>query len=92
MASLPPLSSCASALASLPSSSSSVVALVVMALWQPWVLLAVIALPVASRALRVVRAGTTGPGLVPVLAATGLYEVAYAVLVLVGVVVGAAAG
>jgi 1,4-dihydroxy-2-naphthoate octaprenyltransferase len=71
---------------------ASVVALVVMALWQPWVLLAVIALPVASRALRVVRAGTTGPGLVPVLAATGLYEVAYAVLVLVGVVVGAAAG
>ncbi|HET7761786.1 MAG TPA: 1,4-dihydroxy-2-naphthoate polyprenyltransferase [Phycicoccus sp.] len=71
---------------------ASVVALVVMALWQPWVLLAVLALPVASRALRVVRAGTTGPGLVPVLAATGLYEVAYAVLVLVGVVVGAAAG
>ena len=71
---------------------ASVVALVVMALWQPWVLLAVAALPVASRALRVVRAGTTGPGLVPVLAATGLYEVAYAVLVLVGVVVGAAVG
>ncbi len=68
---------------------ASVVALAVMAVWQPWVLLAVLALPMASRALQVVRAGTTGPGLVPVLAATGLYEVAYAVLVYVGVAVGA---
>ena len=68
---------------------ASVVALAVMAVWQPWVLLAVLALPMASRALQVVRADTTGPGLVPVLAATGLYEVAYAVLVYVGVAVGA---
>ena len=67
---------------------ASVVALAVMAVWTPWVLLAVLALPMASRALQVVRAGTTGPALVPVLAATGLYEVAYAVLVLVGVAVG----
>ncbi len=68
---------------------ASVVALAVMAIWQPWVLLAVLALPMASRALQVVRAGTSGPGLVPVLAATGLYEVAYAALVLVGVAAGA---
>jgi 1,4-dihydroxy-2-naphthoate octaprenyltransferase len=67
---------------------ASVLGLAVMAVWQPWVLLAVLALPMASRALQVVRAGTTGPGLVPVLAATGLYEVAFAVLVLVGVAVG----
>jgi len=67
---------------------ASVAALAVMAFWEPWVLLAVLALPMASRALQVVRAGTTGPGLVPVLAATGLYEVASAVLVFVGVAIG----
>ncbi|QKE83711.1 1,4-dihydroxy-2-naphthoate polyprenyltransferase [Arthrobacter sp. NEB 688] len=66
----------------------SVLALVVMALWQPWALLGLLALGVAWRGVRVVRAGTTGPGLIPVLAATGLYEVAYAVLVLVGVALG----
>ncbi len=68
----------------------SVLALVLLALAEPWVLVAVLALPLAVRAAGVVRAGTTGPGLVPVLAATGLYEVAYALLVLVGVVVGRA--
>ncbi len=68
---------------------ASVATLAGMAFWEPWVLLAMLSLPVASRSLQVVRAGTTGAGLVPVLAATGLYEVAYAVLVLVGVAVGA---
>jgi 1,4-dihydroxy-2-naphthoate octaprenyltransferase len=66
---------------------ASVAALLVMALWSPWALLAVGALPLGSRALRVVRAGTTGPGLIPVLATTGLYEVAYAVLVFAGIAV-----
>jgi 1,4-dihydroxy-2-naphthoate octaprenyltransferase len=37
-----------------------------------------------------VRAGTTGRELIPVLAATGLYEVAYAVLIALGVVIGVA--
>ncbi len=64
--------------------------LVVMAVWQPWVLLALLALPLGLRGVRVVRAGTTGPGLIPVLASTGLYEVAWALLVLAGVGVGAA--
>ena len=71
---------------------ASVLALAVMALWEPWVLLAVLSLPMASRALRVVRAGTTGPGLVPVLVATGLFEVAFGLLVLVGVAVGGTTG
>jgi 1,4-dihydroxy-2-naphthoate polyprenyltransferase len=66
---------------------ASVAALLVMALWSPWALLAVGALPLGSRALRVVRAGTTGSGLIPVLATTGLYEVAYAVLVFAGIAV-----
>lgn len=68
----------------------SVVALAVMAVAQPWALLALLALAVAARGVRVVRSGTVGPGLVPVLASTGLYEVAYAVLVLVGVALGRA--
>ncbi|GIL35343.1 1,4-dihydroxy-2-naphthoate polyprenyltransferase [Phycicoccus sp. DTK01] len=68
----------------------SVLALLVMALWQPWALLGLLALVVGWRGVRVVRAGTTGPGLIPVLAATGLYEVAYAVLVLAGVALGRA--
>ncbi len=68
---------------------ASVLALAVMAVWEPWVLVAALSLPMASQALRAVRAGTTGAGLVPVLAATGLYEAAYAVLVLVGVSFGA---
>ena len=44
----------------------------------------------ASRAVRTVLSGTTGRDLVPVLAATGLYEVAYAVLAALGVVIGVA--
>ncbi|MBT9256494.1 1,4-dihydroxy-2-naphthoate polyprenyltransferase [Phycicoccus sp. MAQZ13P-2] len=68
----------------------SVLALLVMALGQPWALLGLLALVVGWRGVRVVRAGTTGPGLIPVLAATGLYEVAYAVLVLAGVALGRA--
>ncbi|QIM22867.1 1,4-dihydroxy-2-naphthoate polyprenyltransferase [Phycicoccus sp. HDW14] len=70
----------------------SLPALAVMAVWQPWALVALLALPLGLRGVRVVRAGTTGPGLIPVLASTGLYEVAWAVLVLAGVAVGAALG
>ncbi|PKW26434.1 1,4-dihydroxy-2-naphthoate polyprenyltransferase [Phycicoccus duodecadis] len=66
----------------------SLVALLLLALWEPWSLLGLLALPLAARGVRVVRAGTVGPGLIPVLASTGLYEVAYAVLVVVGVAVG----
>ncbi len=68
----------------------SLVALAAMAVAEPWVLVALLALPLAWRGVRVVRSGTTGPGLIPVLAATGLYEVAYAVLVLAGVTLGTA--
>ncbi|WP_299446521.1 1,4-dihydroxy-2-naphthoate polyprenyltransferase [uncultured Phycicoccus sp.] len=71
---------------------ASVVALVVMAWWEPWALLALGSLALAWRGVRVVRAGTTGPGLVPVLAATGVYEVVYAVLVLAGVGIAAGLG
>jgi 1,4-dihydroxy-2-naphthoate octaprenyltransferase len=68
----------------------SVLTLAAMAFWEPWVLLGLLALPLAAKGVRVVLAGTTGRDLVPVLAATGFYEVAYAVLAAVGVVLGVA--
>ena len=49
-----------------------------------------IAVPLGWKAVQTVRAGTTGRELIPVLAATGLYEVAYAVLIALGVVIGVA--
>ncbi|GAA4412529.1 1,4-dihydroxy-2-naphthoate polyprenyltransferase [Fodinibacter luteus] len=72
--------------------TASVVALGLMAVVEPWALLGLVAAPLGWRAVRTVRAGTTGGGLVPVLAATGLYEVAYAALTALGVVVGVATG
>jgi 1,4-dihydroxy-2-naphthoate octaprenyltransferase len=61
-----------------------------MALHEPWVLLAILSAPLGVRAVRTVLGGAEGRELVPVLATTGLYEVAYAVLAAVGVVVGVA--
>ncbi|MEO5608214.1 MAG: 1,4-dihydroxy-2-naphthoate polyprenyltransferase [Ornithinibacter sp.] len=68
----------------------SVLALGVMAVWSPWALLGLLAVPVGVRSVRLVLGSTTGRDLVPVLVATGLYEVAYAVLVTVGVAIGVA--
>jgi 1,4-dihydroxy-2-naphthoate octaprenyltransferase len=61
-----------------------------MAFWEPWVLLGLLGAPLGVRAVRTVLGGAGGRDLVPVLAATGLYEVAYAVLVAVGVIIGVA--
>ena len=69
---------------------ASVVALGAMAWFEPWALLGLLAVPLGLKAVRTVRAGTTGRELIPVLAATGLYEVAYAVLIALGVVIGVA--
>ncbi len=70
----------------------SLVALGAMAFSSPWALLGLLALPVAVRAARVVLGGAVGRDLVPVLAATGLYEVGYAVLVTVGALLAVALG
>ena len=70
--------------------TASVVALGAMAWFEPWALLGLLAVPLGLKAVRTVRAGTTGRELIPVLAATGLYEVAYAVLIALGVVIGVA--
>ena len=70
--------------------AASLVMLVGMAFWEPWVLLGLLAAPLGVRAVRTVLRGAGGRELVPVLATTGLYEVAYAVLVAVGVIIGVA--
>jgi 1,4-dihydroxy-2-naphthoate octaprenyltransferase len=61
--------------------------LVALTYWQA--LLALLALPLLWRPLEALRRGATGPLLVPVLAATGLFEIAYAVLLAAGIVWGA---
>ena len=68
----------------------SLVALLLMAFSEPWVLLGLLAAPLGVRATRTVLSDSTGRDLVLVLAATGLYEVAYAVLAALGVVIGVA--
>ena len=65
-------------------------ALVLMSVVTPWAALGFLSLPMAWRVVRVVRGGAVGPALIPVLAGTGLLEVAYAVLVGAGVVLGVA--
>ena len=70
--------------------TASVLAVLGMAWFEPWALLGLLAAPLGWKAVQTVRAGTTGRELIPVLAATGLYEVAYAVLIALGVVIGVA--
>jgi 1,4-dihydroxy-2-naphthoate octaprenyltransferase len=65
-----------------------VVALVLA--WRlPWALLALLALPLALRPVRLVRSGATGRDLVPVLAGTGVLLLGYAVALSVGFVLAA---
>jgi len=62
----------------------ALLAVVGIAFGHPWALLALPAFGLAWKPLQVLRSGATGTGLVPVLAATGLFEVAYAVLLTTG--------
>ena len=66
----------------------SALAVVAMALVEPWVALALLALAVVVPAVRVMWADSHGPALIPPLGRTGAYEVAYAVLVALGVWLG----
>jgi 1,4-dihydroxy-2-naphthoate octaprenyltransferase len=61
---------------------------VVSALATPWALLALIALPLGVRAVRVVLSDAVGPALIPVLKDTGLTELAYAVGLAAGLALG----
>jgi 1,4-dihydroxy-2-naphthoate octaprenyltransferase len=63
-------------------------AALVLAVVTPWVLLALLALPLALRPLGRVRSGATGRELVPVLAGTGTLQLAYAVLLTAGLALG----
>ncbi|MCE1179802.1 MAG: 1,4-dihydroxy-2-naphthoate polyprenyltransferase [Micrococcales bacterium] len=56
-------------------------------LWHVWALLALASLVLAVRPTRVITSGATGPALIPVLLGTGLYAVAWAVLLAVGLAV-----
>jgi 1,4-dihydroxy-2-naphthoate octaprenyltransferase len=62
----------------------ALLAVVVIALAHPWALLALPAFGLTWKPLQALRSGATGLALVPVLAATGLFEVAYAVLLATG--------
>ena len=63
----------------------SLLMVVLVASSLPFVLLAFLALAVLWKPLQGLRRGATGRALVPVLAATGIFEIAYAVLFAVGV-------
>ena len=54
----------------------------------PWALLALVALPTAARAARVVLGRATGPALIPVLRDTGLTELMYAAGLALGLALG----
>lgn len=66
------------------------VAVVVLAVTTSlWVLLALLALPLAIRPARIMLSGITGRALIPVLKDTGVSELAFAVLLTVGLVLAA---
>ena len=59
-----------------------------LAVVTPWALLGLLALPLALRPATLVRSGTTGRELVPVLAGTGRLQLVYALLVTAGLLLG----
>ncbi len=60
------------------------------ALTSPWALLAVLAAPLVVRPMQAVVGGATGPGLIPALAGTGQFQLAWSVLLAVGLALGRA--
>jgi 1,4-dihydroxy-2-naphthoate octaprenyltransferase len=54
---------------------------------RPWALVALAAAPLARRPLRAVMSGASGPALIPVLVRTGQVQLAFAVLLAIGLVV-----
>ena len=63
----------------------AVAMVVVVAVRHPVALVALLSLALLWKPLRALRTGATGRDLVPVLAATGLFEIAYAVLLAAGI-------
>ncbi len=68
----------------------AVVVVVLSALVTPWALLALLALPLALRPLQAVTGGATGRDLVPALAGTGVFQLAWSVLLALGLSLGRA--
>jgi len=64
----------------------SVVCVVGIAFVYPFALIALLALAILLRPYRAIRSGATGRALIPVLAGTGVYELVYAVLLSIGIV------
>jgi 1,4-dihydroxy-2-naphthoate octaprenyltransferase len=58
-----------------------------LAVSRPWALLALLAAPLAGPPVRAVAAGASGPDLIPVLGATGRLQLAFGVLLAVGIAV-----
>ena len=63
----------------------SVVMVLAVAVQHPFALMALLALALLWKPVQVLRSGATGRALVQVLAGTGVYEIAYAVLLAVGI-------
>lgn len=63
-------------------------AVIVVGLRHPWCLIGLFAAPLAASPVKAVLRGARGPALIPVLAATGLTEFGYAVLLLAGLLLG----
>jgi 1,4-dihydroxy-2-naphthoate polyprenyltransferase len=57
---------------------------VVAAGWRPWVLLVLVAIPLAVVPARIVRGGARGPALIPVLGGTGRLQLAFGALAAIG--------
>jgi 1,4-dihydroxy-2-naphthoate octaprenyltransferase len=58
------------------------------ALTSPWALLAVLAAPLVVRPMQAVVGRATGPGLIPALAGTGQFQLAWSLLLAVGLALG----
>lgn len=67
----------------------ALVAVLGIAVRFPWAALGLLSAPLAVRGIRPVVTGARGPALIPVLLATGLFEVAYAVLTALGLALSA---
>ncbi len=56
--------------------------------WRPWVLLALLAVPLAIVPARIVLGGARGPALIPVLGGTGRVQLAVGALATIGLIIG----
>ena len=68
----------------------SVAACTAMVVATPWALLGLLAVPLVVPSARTILGGAQGRDLIPALGATGLFEIVYAVLIAIGVIVAGA--